>query len=105
MRWIAPKVGATVFGGLHLLVVGVPVISTWGNGEGQAFAVAIFDRPLVALISLFEVGEDLLYNGPNWAYVGVFAIGGTLMYSGAGALVGWAVQRLIRAVRSGARAA
>jgi hypothetical protein len=86
-------------------MVALPVISTWGNGESQAFAVAIFDLPLVALLSLFAAGKSLLYNGPQWAYVGVFAVGGTLMYCGAGALVGLAAQRLISAVRSRARAA
>jgi hypothetical protein len=99
MRWITPTLGAMVFGSFHALVVALPVISSWGNGEGQAFAVAIFDRPLVALLSLFAVGRSLLYNGPSWAYVSVFAAGGTLMYCGAGALAGLAVQRLIRAVR------
>jgi hypothetical protein len=103
MRWITPTVGATVFGTFHALVVALPVISSWGNGEGQAFAVAIFDGPLVAFLSLLAVGKSLLYNGPNWAYVAVFAIGGTLMYCGAGVLVGLAVQRLIRAVRRLAR--
>jgi hypothetical protein len=94
-----------VFGSFHALMVALPVISTWGNGESQAFAVAIFDLPLVALLSLFAAGKSLLYNGPQWAYVGVFAVGGTLMYCGAGALIGLAVQRLISAVRSRARAA
>ena len=105
MRWIAPTVGATVFGSFHALAVALPVVSTWGKGEGQAFAVAIFDLPLVALLSLFADGRSLLYNGPQWAYVGVFAVGGTLMDCGAGALVGLAVQRLISAVRSRVRAA
>jgi hypothetical protein len=105
MRWIAPTVGTTVFGSFHALVVALPVISTWGNGEGQAFAVAIFDLPLVALLSLFADGKSLLYNGPQWAYVSVFAVGGTLMYCGAGALAGLAVQRLISAARNRARAA
>jgi hypothetical protein len=98
-RWITPTAGAIVFGSVHALIVALPVISTWGNGEGQAFAVAIFDAPLVALLSLFAAGRSLLYDGPSWVYVGVFAIGGTLLYCGAGAVVGFAVQRLIRAVR------
>ena len=103
MRWTTPTVGATVFGSFHALVVALPVISSWGNGEGQAFAVAIFDLPLVALLSLFAEGRSLLYSGPAWAYVSVFAIGGTLMYCGAGALVGLAAQRLIATVRNRAR--
>jgi hypothetical protein len=105
MRWITPTVGASVFGSFHVLVVALPVISTWGSGEGQAFAVAIFDFPLVVLLSLFAGGKSLLYNGPQWAYVAVFAVGGTLMYCGAGALVGLGIQRLISALRSRARAA
>jgi hypothetical protein len=96
MRWITPTFGATVFGSFHALLVALPVITSWGNGEGQAFAVAMFDRPLVALLSLFEGGRSLLYDGPNWAYVCVFAGGGTLMYCGVGILVALAVQRLIR---------
>jgi len=96
---MTPTVGATAFGSFHVLVVALPVISSWGNGEGQAFAVAIFDAPLVALLSLFAVGRSLLYDGPSWAYVGVFAAGGTLMYCGAGTLFGLAVQRLVRAAR------
>src|SRR5512145_2115437 len=105
MRWMTPTVGAAVFGSFHVLAVALPVISTWGSGEGQAFAVALFDLPLCELLSLFAAGRSLLYNGPQWAYVGVFAVGGTLMYCGAGALVGLAVQRMICAVRSRARAA
>jgi hypothetical protein len=89
-------VGAAVLGSFHALAVAWPVISTWGNGEGQAFVVALFDLPLVAALSRFTVGRSLLYNGPSWAYVSVFAVGGTLMYCGAGALVGLAVQRLLR---------
>jgi hypothetical protein len=96
VRWITPTVGATVFGSFHALLVALPVVTSWGNGEGQAFAVAMFDRPLVALLSLFAVGRSLLYDGPNWAYVCVFAGGGTLMYCGVGVLVALAVQRLIR---------
>lgn len=76
------------------------VIRTWGSGEGQAFAVALFDLPLVAVLSRFEAGNSLLHNGPSWAYVTVFAVGGTLLYCGAGAVAGLAVQRLVRAVRS-----
>jgi len=100
MRWTAPLVGAIAFGSFHALAVALPVISTWGNGESQAFAVAIFDLPLVALLSVFAAGKSLLYNGPQWAYVAVFALGGTLMYCVAGALVGLAVQRLIGALRN-----
>ena len=96
MRWITPTVGAAVLGSFHALVVALPVISTWGNGEGQAFAVALFDLPLVAVLSRLAAGRSLLYDGPTWAYVSVFAVGGTLMYCGAGALIGLAVQRLIR---------
>ena len=96
MRWITPAIGAAVFGSFHALVVALPVITTWGRGEGQAFAVAIFDFPLVEIVSLFAAGRSLLYNGPQWAYVGVFAIGGTLMYCAAGALVGLAARRLIK---------
>ncbi len=89
-------IGAAVLGSFHALVVALPVVSTWGNGEGQAFAVALFDLPLVAVLSRFAVGRSLLYNGPTWAYVSAFAVGGTLMYCAAGALVGLAVRRLLR---------
>ena len=100
MRWSTPTVGATVFGMFHALVVAWPVISTWGKGEGQAFAVALFDFPLVAALSLFAAGRSLLYNGPSWLYVSLFAVGGTLMYCAAGALVGLLGQRMIRALRT-----
>jgi hypothetical protein len=97
MRWTPRKVGAIAFGVFHTLTVAFPVIGTWGTGESQAFTVALFDAPLVALLSLFPAGRSLLYNGPQWAYVSVFAIGGTLMHVGAGALVGHVVQRLVNA--------
>ena len=44
-RWIGPTVGALFFGSLHVALVAVPVVSTWGTGEGQAFAVLFFDLP------------------------------------------------------------
>ena len=96
---MTPTVGAAVLGSFHALVVAWPVIATWGNGEGQAFAVALFDFPLVAALSLFPAGRSLLYNGPSWAYVSVFAVGGTIMYGAVGAVAGLAVQRLVRAAR------
>lgn len=100
MHWITPTAGAILLGSFHALVVALPLVSTGGSGEGQAFAVMIFDLPLVALLSLFEAGKSLLYNGPPLAYVAVFAVVGTLMYCAAGALAGLVAQRLIRAVRS-----
>ena len=98
VRWLTPTVGAAVLGSLHALVVALPVLGTWGHGEGQAFAVGLFDFPLVAVLSLFAAGRSLLYNGPSWAYVSVFAVGGTLMYCGIGAAAGLAVRRLVRAI-------
>ena len=74
----------------HFIVVVVPVISSGANGEGQGWAVMIFDMPLVWLLSAIPAGKRVLYEDMT-AYTLVFCVGGTLMYGAAGALIGWII--------------
>ncbi len=88
---------AALFALFHILVVAVPVWISGGSGEGQAFAAAIFDLPIVWLLGLFPVGRKVLYGSSPSLYMLVFTVGGTLMYAAVGALVGRGIQIVIRA--------
>ena len=79
---------AAIFALLHLIVVAVPLLSSGGSGEAQAFAAAIFDVPLFWLLGLVPAGGAVLYGSSPFAYILVFSVGGTLMYAALGALAG-----------------
>ena len=96
----ATIITSSVFAIFHVIVVVVPVISSGANGEGQAFAVVIFDVPLVWLLSAMPGGNTVLYNNRR-AYTFVFCIFGTLMYAAVGGLIGWIID-VIRVKRRGA---
>jgi hypothetical protein len=91
---------AAIFALFHVIVVTVPVLSSGGSGESQAFAVAIFDLPICWLLGLFQAGRAVLYGSSHSAYILAFGIGGTLMYAVVGALVGHGMHKLIRAFRA-----
>ena len=91
---------ATIFALFHILVVAIPVLSSGGSGETQAFAAAIFDLPLFWLLGLFPAGRAVLYGSSPSVYVLVFSVGGTLMYAALGALVGRGMHSAIRAFRA-----
>ena len=91
---------ATIFALFHILVVAIPVLSSGGSGETQAFAAAIFDLPLFWLLGLFPAGREVLYGSSPSVYVLVFSVGGTLMYAALGALVGRGMHSVIRAFRA-----
>lgn len=84
-------IAASVFASFHIVAVALPVLSSHGQGETQAFAVMIFDIPLVWLLSVF--GGRAVLNGGPW-YVAIFSVVGTLMYAVMGALLGFFVDRL-----------
>ena len=67
---------ATIFALFHILVVAIPVLSSGGSGETQAFAAAIFDLPLFWLLGLFPAGRAVLYGSSPSVYVLVFSVGG-----------------------------
>jgi hypothetical protein len=73
-------VATTIFALFHILVVAIPVLSSGGSGETQAFAAAIFDLPLFWLLGLFPAGRAVLYGSSPLAYILVFSVGGTLMW-------------------------
>lgn len=102
MRWITHPVCvvAIVFAMLHVLLVAVPVVSSGANGEAQAFAVVIFDFPLVWILSQFDWGLDILYGNLGTTgktiYVLIFSIGATIFWAGLGALLAYVITRLFR---------
>ena len=91
---------AAIFALFHVIVVAIPVWSSGGSGESQAFAAAIFDLPLFWLLGLFPAGRGVLYGSSPSAYMLVFSVGGTLMYAAVGALVGRGIHSAIRALRA-----
>jgi len=88
---------AVIFALFHIIVVAVPVLSSGGSGETQAFTAAIFDLPIFWLLGLFPAGREVLYGSSHTAYILVFSVGGTLMYAVVGALVGRGMHSVIRA--------
>ncbi|HXV08335.1 MAG TPA: hypothetical protein VD791_09920 [Burkholderiales bacterium] len=93
-------IAATIFALIHLILVAVPVVTSGGSGEAQAFAAAIFDFPIAWLLGLFAAGRGVLYGSSNTLYILIFSIGGTVMYAAVGALLGYAIHRIIRAFRA-----
>ena len=94
---VAMTVGFALF---HIIVVAVPVLTSGGSGETQAFATALFDMPIFWLLGLFPAGRQLLYGSFPLLYILVFTVGGTLMYAAVGALVGRGIDTFIRAFRA-----
>ena len=90
---------AAIFALFHIVIVAVPVLTSGGSGETQAFAAAIFDLPIFWLLGLFPAGRAVLYGSSRSLYILLFSVGGTLMYAAVGALVGWGMHNIIRAFR------
>jgi hypothetical protein len=88
-----------VFVLFHTFGVVVPILSSGASGESQAFAAAIFDMPIWWLLGLFPTGQHLAYSSHTF-YVLVFCIGGTFMYAVIGAMIGYGIHRVIRAIRA-----
>lgn len=100
MRSKAPiLIVTTIFALFHIIVVAIPVVTSGGSGEGQGFAAAIFDFPIVWLLELFPAGRGVLYGSAHTVYLFIFSIGGTLMYAGVGAVIGFALRKILRAFR------
>jgi ABC-type Na+ efflux pump permease subunit len=87
---------ATIFALFHIVVVAIPVLSSGGSGETQAFTAAVFDLPIFWLLGLFPAGRGVLYGGSQSTYILVFSVGGTLMYAVLGALIGRGLHSVIR---------
>jgi hypothetical protein len=87
---------ATIFALFHIVAVAIPVLSSGGSGETQAFSAAIFDLPIFWLLGLFPGGREVLYGTSQSAYILVFSLGGTLMYAILGALIGRGLYSVIR---------
>ncbi len=79
-KYIFRIVGASLCGGLHLLVL---ARSLFGGGEGPAFVVMLMNFPIVYLLDNFigrvRGGTELL----------IFLLAGTLMYVLVGWVIGW----------------
>jgi len=87
---------ATTFALFHIVVVAIPVLTSGGSGEAQAFTAAIFDLPIFWLLGLFPAGREVLYGSSQSTYILVFSVGGTLMYAVLGALIGRGLHSVIR---------
>jgi len=68
---------AAIFALFHIVIVAVPVLTSGGSGETQAFAAAIFDLPIFWLLGLFPAGRDVLYGSSRSLYILLFSVGGT----------------------------
>ena len=90
----------TIFALFHIIVVAIPVVTSGGSGETQGFATALFDFPIAWLLGLFPAGRGILHGSSQALYVLIFSAGGTLMYCVAGAVIGHALQSIIRAFRA-----
>ena len=93
---------AAVFAMFHIVVVAVPVLSSGGAGEAQAFAAAIFDFPIVWLLERFAAGRAVLNGSSHALYIFVFSVGGTLMYAAGGLVLGHGLHRIVQAFKRGA---
>ena len=93
-------VTAAIFALFHLVVVAVPVVSSGGSGETQAFITATFDLPIFWLLGSFPGGRAVLYGASPSIYMLVFGLGGTFMYAAVGALLGWVINTVRRGVRA-----
>jgi hypothetical protein len=95
----AVVVTAAIFVLFHFFAVVLPILSSGGSGESQAFATLLFDAPIWWLVDLFPAGRKLAYSSHAF-YVLVSCVGGTLMYAAFGALVGLGMRTIIRAIRA-----
>lgn len=102
MRWFVHPVCvvAIVFATLHVLLVAVPVVTSSANGEAQAFAVLVFDFPLVWILRQSDWGLDILYGNlgatGKTIYMLIFSIGATIFWAGLSALLTYVITRLFR---------
>ena len=88
---------------IHIAVVVIPLVSSGGCGEGQAFLVYCFDFPLVVALDSIPGGGRILYHGVT-TYVLFFSIVGTVMYASAGGFIGYVIDRVrIRVASRGRR--
>ena len=91
MRHRPALLGALILGGLHMLLVTMPVLLAGATGESQAWLTYFADIPLVAAMTAM----GYLYD--KTSYLILVCVLGPLMYAGVGALAGAAVARIIRA--------
>lgn len=102
MRWFVHPVCvvAIVFATLHVLLVAVPVVTSSANGEAQAFAVLVFDFPLVWILRQSDWGLDILYGNlgatGKTIYMLIFSIGATIFWAGLSSLLTYVITRLFR---------
>lgn len=100
VRLPIPLIAASVLACLHVLTIVLTLIASGGHGEGQAFAVLLFDFPLVLLLQALPRGGYILYSSVT-AYVWFFSIAGTLMYAAIGYFLGVLIRVLIRHMKNG----
>ena len=98
MPWIC----ALIFAAFHVLTVVTTLVATQGQGEGQAFFVALVDFPLLMLLQALPNGAYVMYHS-KVAYIWFFSIAGTLMYAAVGYCFGVLLRALVTSVRKGMR--
>jgi hypothetical protein len=89
-----PGICALLGTSFHVLTVVAMLLVTGGQGEGQAFWVALLDFPLILLLEAVPSGARILYNSVP-AYIWIFSVVGTLMYAAVGYCVGVLLRFLI----------
>jgi len=89
---------ALIFAAFHVLAVVTTLVATRGQGEGQAFFVALVDFPLLNLLRALPNGDYILYKS-TLAYIWFFSIAGTLMYAAIGYGFGVLLRALVTCLR------
>ena len=89
---------AALLAAFHVVMVSLPVLTSRGSGEGQAFMVMIFDFPLVWFVKA-TLGPGVLYGNSQELYIFIFSVVGALMYAAVGASIGFVVDQIRLATR------
>jgi hypothetical protein len=93
-----------IFAAFHVLTVVTVLVVTRGQGEGQAFFVALVDFPLIHLLDALPNGAYILYHS-RAAYIWFFSVAGTLMYAAIGYGFGLLLRALLTRLKMGGRQA
>lgn len=88
MRSRLPFLLAAIFAAFHLIVVGGVILESAGSGggEGFAFAILVYDFPLIVLCQ-WPPGTYLCYGVAHGSY-SVLLISGTVLYGLVGFVIG-----------------
>jgi hypothetical protein len=74
----------------HVLVGVVPFVTASPHDWGPALQLVLLDYPICLLLQVVGLGRLIEGAGFVWVFI---SIAGTAMYAGAGALVGYGIDR------------